>query len=42
MGSVGPLTSILPYCSNGLCPRLHISYMRQPKLHTSLAVENFL
>ena len=28
--------------SNGLCPRLHISYMSTPKLHTSLAVEYFL
>ena len=28
--------------SNGLCPRLHISYMSAPKLHTSLAVEYFL
>ena len=36
------LTSILLHCSNGLCPRLHISYMRHPKLHTSLAVEYFL
>ena len=27
--------------SNGLCPRLHISYMSTPKLHTSLAVEYF-
>ena len=36
------LTSILVYFSNGLCPRLHISYIRHPKLHTSLAVEYFL
>ena len=35
-------TSWFWYFSNGLCPRLHISYMRQPKLHTSLAVEYFL
>ena len=28
--------------SNGLCPRLHISYITAPKLHTSLAVEYFL
>ena len=36
------ITFELEYPSNGLCPRLHISYMRQPKLHTSLAVEYFL
>ena len=38
----GYFTSALEFFSNGLCPRLHISYMRHPKLHTSLAVEYFL
>ena len=35
-------TSGLVLVSNGLCPRLHISYMSTPKLHTSLDVEYFL
>ncbi len=35
-------TSTFEESSNGLCPRLHISYMTQPKLHTSLATEYFL
>ena len=36
------MTSCLEYPSNGLCPRLHISYTTQPKLHTSLKLEYFL
>ena len=32
-------TCWLVYFSNGLCPRLHISYNTTPKLHTSLALE---
>lgn len=40
MNLISALTSLLSLSSNGLHPRLQISYNRAPKLHTSLAVVN--
>ena len=36
------LTCALVKLENGFCPRLQISYMTIPKLHTSLAIDYFL
>ena len=39
----GGLFTLVPLISlNGLCPKLHISYITHPKLHTSLCVEYLL
>ena len=35
-------TTLISSSSNGLCPKLHISYTTHPKLHTSHCTECFL